>query len=55
MRCNILILFNKKVRRNLTFNVVSILFNEVVLSSILKIHIHIYIQNCKYSFNSYRG
>lgn len=41
MRCNILILFNKKVRRNLTFNVVSILFNEVMLSSILKIHIHI--------------
>lgn len=37
------------------FNVISTLFNEVVLSSIPKIHIHIYNHNCKYSFNSYRG
>lgn len=29
--------------------------NIMGISSIPKIHIHIYSQNCKYSFNSYRG
>ena len=31
------------------------MFNEVGLSSILKIHIHIYNQHCKYSFNFNMG